>query len=150
MFLHEYDGKCKLGHDNCGRPTLVLTVHGLDDSVCTEDAVIATGMSVTLLNKRMMGAINCPVWKSKAIEVDGLWCDLRKVPFLSFCDYTVEDAVVATPCEDTESSNILGMNVLSNFNFGFDANMFYLSAHGKRIVTDELVCGKVYKRDGKV
>jgi hypothetical protein len=49
----------------------------------------------------------------------GLVYDLRVIPLVVFCGYKIEDMIVATPTEDnTDITEVLGMNVLGRFDFG--------------------------------
>lgn len=78
----------------------------------------------------------------------GLICDLRKVSFIVLYDFVVNDVMIATPSDDDVIiTEVLGMNVLEKFNFGFDleGHLLYLSKNesGVSYVNSDFTCGNV-------
>ncbi|MCL2717250.1 MAG: hypothetical protein FWE14_00495 [Lachnospiraceae bacterium] len=78
----------------------------------------------------------------------GLVCDLRKVSFVVLYDFVVNDVLIATPSEDdVVITEVLGMNVLEKFHFGFDlkGHWLYLSRNesGISYVNSDFTCGSV-------
>jgi hypothetical protein len=60
----------------------------------------------------------------------GMLCDLRIIPVVVLSGIIIENVVVATPAEDdTDITEVLGMNVLGYFRFGIDldSRKIYLS-----------------------
>jgi hypothetical protein len=60
----------------------------------------------------------------------GLVYDLRVIPLVVLCGYKIESMIVATPSEDnTDITEVLGMNVLGRFEFGvsLEKKLIYLS-----------------------
>jgi predicted aspartyl protease len=88
--------------------------------------LIDTGAFVTMLNKATAEENGYPVIKEKGCRISGfsqkdLLCDLRKIPTLIFCGYSINDVILATPhYENARVSEVLGMNVLENFDFEFN------------------------------
>ena len=90
------------------------------------DLLIDTGAFLTMLSKATAEENGYPITKPQGCRISGfsqkdLLCDLRKIPVVIFCGYTIKDVIVATPHDDNASvSEVLGMNVLENFDFGFN------------------------------
>jgi len=85
--------------------------------------LIDTGAFITMMNKKTANRRGYPVIDVKGCAISGfsqqgLLCDLRKIPVVVFCGYTIKDVIVTTPHYDNvEVSKVLGMNVLENFDF---------------------------------
>ena len=90
------------------------------------DLLIDTGAFITMLNKSTAEENNYPIIDVQGCRISGfsqkeLLCDLRKIPAVVFCGYTIKDVIIATPhYDDVNVSEVLGMNVLENFDFGFN------------------------------
>ena len=88
--------------------------------------ILDTGAFITIINKkaailndyRVIEGESCHI---RGFSEKGLLCDLRLVPTVIFCGYEIKDVIIATPKADgIIVSEVLGMNILENFNFGFD------------------------------
>ena len=85
--------------------------------------LIDTGAFITMMNKKTASRRGYPIIDVKGCAISGfsqqgLLCDLRKIQLVVFCGYTIKNVIVATPHYDNvEVSEVLGMNVLENFNF---------------------------------
>ena len=92
------------------------------------DLLIDTGAFLTMMSKDTAEENGYPITKPQGCRISGfsqkeLLCDLRKIPVVIFCGYTIKDVIVATPHHDNVSvSEVLGMNILENFDFGFNLN----------------------------
>ena len=97
--------------------------------------LIDTGAFITMLSKTSAEEEGYPIIEVKGCRISGfsqkeLLCDLRKIPVVVFCGYTIKDVIVATPHYDNmEVSEVLGMNVLENFDFAvsLDNKEIYLN-----------------------
>ena len=94
-----------------------------------------TGAFITLINKFTAEEHDYKIIKPKSCGINGfsqqgLICDLRTIPYSIFCEFIIKDFIIATPCSnDVNVTEVLGMNLLENFNFGFDFsdNKIFLS-----------------------
>jgi hypothetical protein len=96
---------------------------------------IDTGAFITMLNKSSAEERGYPIVDEKGCAISGfsqqgLLCDVRKIPVVIFCGFTIKDVIIATPHHDNVAvSEVLGMNVLENFDFGLnqDKGEIYLN-----------------------
>ena len=85
------------------------------------DLLIDTGAFITVINKKTADTNGYPITNARGCAISGfsqknLLCDLRKIPVMVFCGFTIKDVVIATPHYDNIIvSEVLGMNVLENF-----------------------------------
>jgi len=92
--------------------------------VSRHDLLIDTGAFITMLNKVTAEERGYPIVDVKGCAISGfsqqgLLCDVRKIPVVIFCGFTIKDVFIATPHYDNVTvSEVLGMNVLENFDFG--------------------------------
>ena len=92
--------------------------------VIQHDLLIDTGAFITILNKANAEERGYPIIDEKGCAISGfsqqgLLCDVRKIPVIIFCGFTIKDVIIATPHDDNVMvSEVLGMNVLENFDFG--------------------------------
>jgi len=90
------------------------------------DLLIDTGAFITMINKKTADTNGYPIINIKGCVISGfsqkdLLCDLRKIPIIVFCGFTIKDVIVATPHHDNVMvSEVLGMNVLENFDIGLE------------------------------
>jgi predicted aspartyl protease len=90
------------------------------------DLLIDTGAFITMLSKATAEENDYHIIQSQGCKISGfsqkeLLCDLRKIPIMVFCGYTVMDVIIATPHDDNVLvSEVLGMNILENFDFGIN------------------------------
>jgi len=99
------------------------------------DLLIDTGAFITMLNKSTAEENNYPITNAKGCAISGfsqqgLLCDLRKIPVMIFCGFIIKDVLIATPHYDNVIvSEVLGMNILENFDFGLSQtnNELYLN-----------------------
>jgi predicted aspartyl protease len=87
--------------------------------------VLDTGAFMTLISKKKADRYGYKIIEKEVCSISGfsekgLVCDLRKVPSAVFCNYRIEDVMIATPHNDIPVVEVLGMNILENFNLGFD------------------------------
>ena len=88
--------------------------------------LIDTGAFITMLNKATAEERGYPIVDVKGCAISGfsqqgLLCDVRKIPVVIFCGFTIKDVLVATPHYDNVTvSEVLGMNVLENFDIGLE------------------------------
>jgi len=98
--------------------------HNRNAPVREFNVFIDTGAFLTLLNKETADEFGYPIIEEKCCAISGfsekgLLCDLRKIPALLFCGFTIRDVIIATPHhDDVHVSEVLGMNVLENFDIG--------------------------------
>ena len=94
--------------------------------VIQHDLLIDTGAFITMLNKANAEERGYPIIDEKGCAISGfsqkgLLCDLRKIPVIIFCGFTIRDVIIATPHYDNVMvSEVLGMNVLENFDIGLE------------------------------
>jgi hypothetical protein len=94
--------------------------------VSRHDLLIETGAFITMLNKSTAEENCYPITEAKGSAISGfsqqgLLCDLRTIPIMLFCGFTIKDVIVATPhCDNVTVSEVLGMNVLENFDIGLE------------------------------
>jgi hypothetical protein len=97
--------------------------------VVQHDLLIDTGAFLTMVNKSTADENNYPIITPKGCAISGfsqqgLLCDLRKIPILIFCGFTIKDVIIATPHHDNVTvSEVLGMNVLENFDIGLNQSL---------------------------
>ena len=90
------------------------------------DLLIDTGAFINMLNKATAEERGYSITDVKGCAISGfsqnaLLCDLRIIPAVIFCGYVINDVIVATPHFDNVAvSEVLGMNVLENFDFGLN------------------------------
>jgi hypothetical protein len=94
--------------------------------VIQHDLLVDTGAFITMLNKKNAEKRGYPIIDVKGCAISGfsqqgLLCDLRKIPIIIFCGFTIKDVIIATPHDDNVVvSEVLGMNVLENFDIGLE------------------------------
>ncbi|MCL2199458.1 MAG: hypothetical protein FWB80_11085 [Defluviitaleaceae bacterium] len=103
----------------------LITINNGKTPVKSHDLLLDTGAFLTILNKRAAELNGYEIYKEKACTISGfsekgLLCDLRKIPIAFFCNHKIEDVIIATPHENIQVTEVLGMNILENFTFGLD------------------------------
>jgi len=110
---------------------MIINIQSVDyqnrkQPVTEVDLLIDTGAFITMLNKKTADANGYPIITVQGCAVSGfsqqgLLCDLRKIPVMIFCGFTINDVLIATPHDGNVTvSEVLGMNVLENFDIGFE------------------------------
>jgi hypothetical protein len=100
------------------------------------ELIVDTGAFVTLINKGKAEENGYKIIEERGLKISGftekgLLCDLRLIPVAVFCGFRIENAIIATPHHnDIAVTEVLGMNILENFSFGFDfeKSEIYLAA----------------------
>ncbi|MCL2169351.1 MAG: retroviral-like aspartic protease family protein [Defluviitaleaceae bacterium] len=114
--------------------------------------IVDTGAFITLINKDTAENHGYKIDNNKTIIITGfsekgMICDLRKIPALVFCGFVIQDVLIATPqSHEVKVPEVLGMNILENFNFAFDMDehLIYLNKRG------EFVSDKPHYKSGEV
>jgi len=118
-------GDIEISDDN----KIFVDLAGVDTSrkpVKRIELICDTGAFITIIGKERAEASGYPIIESKGCIISGfsekgLICDLRKISCAIFCGFEIKDVIIATPHENgVRISEVLGMNVLENFNFGFN------------------------------
>ncbi|MCL2014595.1 MAG: retropepsin-like domain-containing protein [Oscillospiraceae bacterium] len=114
--------------------------------------ILDTGAFITLIRKDRAQKNGYKIEKERACRIagfseKGLLCDLRRIPTAVFCGFRLDDIIVATPHDDgIEVSEVLGMNIIENFNLGLDLDeeQIYLNVrHNFVSQKPRYQCGKV-------
>jgi len=90
------------------------------------DLIIDTGAFITLINRTTAEVNGYKIIEEKSCHISGfsekgLLCDLRIIPTMIFCGFEIKDVIIATPADGgVKVSEVLGMNILENFDFGFN------------------------------
>ncbi|MDR2168281.1 MAG: hypothetical protein LBE35_10620 [Clostridiales bacterium] len=116
----------------------LVSVDGSRKPAKTLLLIVDTGAFITVINKEKAEESGYKIIEERGLNIrgfseKGLVCDLRVIPEAVFCGFRIKDVLVATPHDDgVKVSEVLGMNILENFSFGFDLNEseIYLSARG--------------------
>jgi hypothetical protein len=115
--------------DSCGIPIVRKghpVVFGFYDSKRAKDALTANGMTGEQAegflasfegdDDRLIKEL-----RLRGIKDVGLVCDTRKIDSVELRGFIVEDVIIATPCDEGAAiTQVLAMNVLEKFHFGFD------------------------------
>jgi hypothetical protein len=112
---------------------MIINIQSVDPQnrqqpVTEVDLLIDTGAFITMINKKTADTNGYPIISEKSCAISGfsqkdLLCDLRKISLMVFCGFTIKDVIVATPHYDNiMGSEVLGMNVLENFDIGLEQN----------------------------
>ncbi|MCL2387720.1 MAG: retroviral-like aspartic protease family protein [Defluviitaleaceae bacterium] len=122
---------------------MVIDLHSIDSSDRKEpvkflNLIIDTGAFMTLIRKGTAERNGYPIISERGCIISGfsekgLVCDLRQIPSVVFCGYSIRDVIIATPHADkVKVSEVLGMNILENFDFGFNLTKqeIYLNKRG--------------------
>jgi len=90
------------------------------------ELLLDTGAFITLISKDTAEEYGFKIKEECGCAISGfseksLMCDLREIPNVVFCGFTISNVIVATPHDDgVKVAEILGMNLLENFDFGFN------------------------------
>ena len=104
----------------------LISVDGSRAPVKDLTLIIDTGAFITLISKTVAELNGYKIIEEKGCSISGfsekgLLCDLRIIPIMIFCGYKIKDVIIATPADDgVKVSEVLGMNILENFDFGFN------------------------------
>ncbi|MCL1997411.1 MAG: hypothetical protein FWG65_01435, partial [Turicibacter sp.] len=118
--------------------------------------LLDTGAFMTTMQKEKAIKRGFKVVEPKSFIIGGfgggsVLCDLRVIPTLLFCGYKIKDAVIATPNADNIAINeVVGMNILENFQFGIDFALseLYANIRGKYVSQKpKYQCGEVSLMD---
>jgi len=131
-----------------------LTVWGFNDISRAYKALMALGKTEDEARLYLGSFSGKSNQLSEALRKDfnitdiGLLCDLRSIPYVILSDYIIKDVIIATPSEDgIEFNEVIGMNILEKFNFGFDLDkgLMYISKKQKESthVNPDFACGNV-------
>ena len=108
---------------------ILVSLMTIDDSrvpVRQLSLLFDTGAFITLIRKDRAEINGYKIFEENAclisgVSEKGLSCDLRKIPSVVFCGHRIDDVIIATPHdEDVLVSEVVGMNILENFNIGLD------------------------------
>ncbi|MCL2016360.1 MAG: hypothetical protein FWG68_08970 [Defluviitaleaceae bacterium] len=136
-----------------------IVLHSIDNSrqpVKELRFLLDTGAFITTMQKEMAIKHGFKVTVPNAIEIGGfggskIFCDLRVIPTLIFCGYKMQDVIIATPTADKlPITEVVGMNILENFQFGVDFALceLYANARGRYISQKpKYQCGEVSLMD---
>ena len=118
--------------------------------------MLDTGAFMTTMQKENAIKNGYKIHTPKALIIGGfgggsVLCDLRVIPTLLFCGYKIKDAIIATPNADNIAINeVVGMNILENFQFGIDFALseLYANIRGKYVSQKpKYQCGEVSLMD---
>ncbi|MCL1998551.1 MAG: retropepsin-like domain-containing protein [Turicibacter sp.] len=118
--------------------------------------LLDTGAFMTTMEKEKAVKRGFKVSESKALVIGGfgggsILCDLRVIPTLVFCGFQIKNALVATPNADNIAINeVVGMNILENFQLGIDFALseLYANIRGKYVSQKpKYQCGEVSLMD---
>jgi len=99
--------------------------------------MLDTGAFITTMTKENALKNNFKIDTPKALQIGGfgggsILCDLRVIPTLVFCGYKMQNALIATPSHDNIAiKEVVGMNVLENFQIGLDFALCELYANNR-------------------
>ena len=111
--------------------------------VVQHDLLIDTGAFITMLNKTSAEECGYPIIDERGCAISGfsqqgLLCDVRKIPIIIFCGFIIKDVIITTPHDDhVIVSEVLGMNVLENFDFGLSQTNDELYLNKRNFVVSE-------------
>lgn len=113
-----------------------------------------TGAFITLINKDRADEHGYKIFQEKSCAISGfsekgLICDLRKIPTAIFGGYKLENVIIATPHDRTiKVAEVLGMNILENFNLHLNFDALQLSVNKRLPFTSQkpkYQCGAISK-----
>jgi len=116
------------------------------------DLLFDTGAFITLIRKDRALEHGYKIVEEKACAISGfsekgLLCDLRRIPTAVFCGFRLDDILVATPHDDgVKVVEVLGMNIIENFDFGFSLSKNEIHLNVRRGFVSQkpkYQCGKV-------
>ena len=119
------------GNVDIAENKIIIEIQSIDyqnrkSPVGRHDLLLDTGAFITMMNKKTANKRGYPITDEKGCAISGfsqqgLLCDLRKIPIMIFCGFTIQNVFIATPHYDNVTvSEVLGMNVLENFDIGID------------------------------
>ncbi|MCL2204800.1 MAG: retropepsin-like domain-containing protein [Defluviitaleaceae bacterium] len=138
MFNVSYTHKDKL---SVSKNKIFVDLYTVNDShkpVEQLHIILDTGAFMTLIDKDVAVSSGYEIIEEKGCIISGfsekgLLCDLRKISTLVFAGFKIKDVIIATPHEDDIGvAEVLGMNILENFNFHIDIETeeIYLNKRG--------------------
>ncbi|MCL1885101.1 MAG: retropepsin-like domain-containing protein [Defluviitaleaceae bacterium] len=138
MFNVSYTNKDKL---SISKNKIFVDLYIVNDSrkpIEQLNIILDTGAFMTLLDKDAAISSGYEIIEERGCIISGfsekgLVCDLRKIPTLVFAGFKIKDVIIATPHEDDiGAAEVLGMNILENFNFHIDIETeeIYLNKRG--------------------
>ena len=130
----------------------LASIHETRAPVRNFELLLDTGAIITLLNKERADGYGYKIVKEKGCELSGfsekgLLCDFRVIPTIVFCGFKIKDVHVATPhFNGVQVTEVLGMNLLENFDFGVSLTkeeLFLNARRGFESQKPRYKCGEV-------